>query len=342
MFFAVLVSVVLVAAAPFIGELRRWAQASLPGPQYLWLVNGVVGAGVAVVVGTALARIREGRPWRFALIALAAIIAIVFSRLTGSANPAVAAVEHFHFVQYGVMTWLFYRAWRARGDLSSLVWPCVAAFVFGVAEEAWQWFLPARVGEVADVLLNTVAIACGLLVSVALLPLGRLARGRGVAASMAGVAVAVSAASVFVWTVHVGHAIHDEDIGMFRSRYAREALGALAAERTARWVVDPPLVRRTLAREDQYRSEGEAHVRERNAAWEAGDVDRAWRENLILERYYAPVLDTPSHISKDGHRWHPDHRADAERRRATATAAAPFMSAAAVDTKWVGPGLPIE
>jgi hypothetical protein len=93
-------------------------------------------------------------------------------------------------------------------------------------------------------------------------------------------------------------------------------------------------VLRTLAREDQYRSEGEAHVRARNGAWERGDVATAWGENLVLERYYAPVLDTPSHISKTGHRWHPDHRADAERRFQALAAPPPFVSAAAVDTRF--------
>jgi hypothetical protein len=32
------------------------------------------------------------------------------------------------------------------------------------------------------------------------------------------------------------------------------------------------------------------------------------------------VLDTPSYVSKTGHRWHPDQRADAERARASTDA----------------------
>ena len=50
-------------------------------------------------------------------------------------------------------------------------------------------------------------------------------------------------------------------------------------------------------------SEGLLHVQERNRRWEAGDIRAAWSENLILEKYYAPVLDTPSYISRTGHRW---------------------------------------
>lgn len=334
MLIAVLVSLALVISAPFIGELRRWVASTLPG-QYVWIVNGAVGLVGAAVAFSAVRCIRQRRLVRFSLMGAAVAIAVVFMRMTGSPVPAVAAVEHFHFVQYGVITGLFYRAWRARGDLGSLVLPAAAAFVFGVAEEWWQWFLPVRVGELQDVLLNTVAIICGLLVSVALAPLAVPPRwaARGVTASITGFAIAAAAVAAFTWTVHVGYSIHDEEIGMFRSRYSAERLLVIGVERAAKWAVDPPLVRRTLAREDQYRSEGEAHVRARNEAWERGDVARAWAENLVLEKYFASVLDTPSHISRTGHRWHEDHRADAQRRLA-AVPSAPFVSAAAIDTRW--------
>lgn len=334
---ALVVSSLLVAGAPFLGEARRMLAATLPD-HYLWIVNGVVVLAALLVVAAAVRRIRTGWPWRVALMATAALIAVVFTRMTGSSVPAVAAVEHFHFVQYGVITGLFYRAWRVRGDATSLLWPVAAAMVCGTAEEWWQWFLPARVGELADVLLNIVAIVCGLLVSVALAPLTSrpaevIRRGWWPAGAALLAAAAVIAA--FTWTVHVGHAVRG-DFGIFLSRYDAETLRTLAAERRARWATAPPLVRRTLTREDQYRSEGEAHVRARNTAWDAGDVNTAWRENVILEAFYAPVLDTPSHISMDGHRWHPDHRADAERRfDALAVPPGEFRSQAPVDTRWV-------
>ena len=76
-------------------------------------------------------------------------------------------------------------------------------------------------------------------------------------------------------------------------------------------------------------TEGVQHVQRRNTMWEVGDYDAAWRENLILERYYPPVLDTPSFVSPTGHRWPPEQQADAaERFRATAGTGAAFVSAA--------------
>jgi hypothetical protein len=334
---ALLVSLILVIGAPFIGELRRWVASTMPG-YYVWIVNGVVGLfGLAVAVA-AIARIRDRRPLRFGLIGAAIMIAVIFTRLTGSSVPAVAAVEHFHFVQYGLITWLFYRAWRSRGDIGSLVLPMTAAFVFGIAEEWWQWFLPARVGELNDVLLNTVAITCGLMVSVAVSPpvwSGGTRSSRGVRDAVLGLASALIVVAAFTWTVHAGYRIVDPGIGEFRSRYPAGELLALSNERMTRWAANPPLERKTLAREDQYRSEGEAHVRARNDAWEAGHVAEAWGENLVLEKYFAAVLDTPSHISRSGHRWHPDHRMDAERRFRALGTTTPFVSAAAVDARFL-------
>ena len=49
----------------------------------------------------------------------------------------------------------------------------------------------------------------------------------------------------------------------------------------------------------------------------------AWSENLMLEKYYAPVLDTPSYISRTGHRWPAGQRADAEQRLASTSSGAP-------------------
>ncbi len=120
--------------------------------------------------------------------------------------------------------------------------------------------------------------------------------------------------ALFVQSVHLGYRIEEPGVGAFTSRYTREGLDSLAADRTVRWATAPPVVLRRMSREDQYMSEGVVHVQERNRLWSAGDAAGAWHENLILERFYAPVLDTPSYVSRTGHRWPPEQRADAEAR----------------------------
>ena len=74
-------------------------------------------------------------------------------------------------------------------------------------------------------------------------------------------------------------------------------------------------------------TEGLQHVQARNGAWARGDALTAWRENLILERLFGAVLDTPSYVARTGHRWSAAQRADAARRVAGRDADA-FVSAA--------------
>ena len=76
-------------------------------------------------------------------------------------------------------------------DSAILVLPVCAALIVGTADEWLQWFIPNRVGEIADVLLNGVAIGCGLLFSLGADPPARfrtdciLARARASAVSAA-------------------------------------------------------------------------------------------------------------------------------------------------------------
>jgi hypothetical protein len=327
---AVVVSAAVVLSAPYIGIVRGRIRAAFP-EAFGGMVNGAVGVVLVGALVVGLRRIRERRAPRYAAVALAFLVGGAYAAATGSGDPNVRAVEHVHFIEFGLITWLFYRSWRARRDWSALVLPVLAAFIVGIAEEAFQWFVPARVGELRDVWLNLVAIGCGVAVAAGIEPpvpfsfAWRTGSGRA-ARRLSAVAVVVLAA--FVHIVHLGQEIRDPDIGAFGSRYSAERLTAYAAERAAVWRSDPPLARPApLSREDQYLTEGLQHVAARNAAWDRSDVSVAWRENLILETYFAPVLDTPSYVSATGHRWHPDHRADAEARAAQA-GAGPFVSAA--------------
>lgn len=317
---AVLVAAGLVVAAPFISQFRNYLRGAFPA-HFILILGAIVGASVALAVAGALLAVRDRRPLRYGLIVAALVIGTAYSLLTSSPDPHVAAVERFHFVQYGLIALLFYRAWRPLGDAGVLILPVLAAMLTATVEEWFQWFVPGRVGVMADVFLNWVAIGCGLLFSVGLDPFdagpppgggvrprpaftigSRSLRHCGTAA-----ALFVIVFGLFFDTVHLGHRIANERIGAFTSIYTEPELHALAADRAARWRVNPPVDKTRLAREDQYRTEGIQHVQARNEAWERGEIATAWRENLILETYYAPVLER-------GHRWPPEQHADAAAR----------------------------
>lgn len=321
-------SAAIVAAAPLAGVARSQLQAALSarfGPA-VW---ALIGAVVVTAAAVGLRRVRHGWWWRAGLVALAAAAAGAYVWATGNADPSIRAVEAVHFVEYGLITFLFYRVWRGHRDLATFALPALAAFLAGVAEEAYQWFLPARVGELSDVWLNGVAIGCALLFSAGVAPAGRLARLSAHGARRIGwaLALAVLAVAAFIHTVHLGTRITLDQVS-FDSRDTALVLEALARDREERWRVTPPLVRPDrFSREDQYATEGLQHVQARNLAWTAGDAVTAWHENEILERHFTPVLDTPSYVSQVGHRWPPDQRAKV-RARAEPGVAAPFESRA--------------
>jgi VanZ family protein len=332
---AVLASLALVASAPFLGQARSALRAAFPG-QFAWIVGGLLGAGLVAATVAAVARIRRRRLVRYAAILLAIAIAAIYAIGNASGNRDSDVVELVHFLQYGLVTFLFYRACRPASDGSALAIPLLAGLIVGTAEEWFQWFLPARVGEIRDLYLNVTAIACGLLFSTAVDPLEgdprRLAPGSAARVARFA-AAAIVAVAAFFHAVHLGHAIDDDEAGRFESRYSRDRLLALQAERAAEWAVTPPPpTLRRLSREDQYLTEAVQHAQWRNRLWDAGDAVAAWNENRILEKYYAPVLAVQSYAAPSGVTWPAAQRADAERRvlarRGGAVPPAPYVSVA--------------
>ena len=314
---AVVSAVLLVLSAPFMGEARHWLRETFPA-QFVTIVGAAVGLAALIAIAIALSRIRDRRIARYGLVVAAIVLAVTYSARSSIGNAESDVVEHVHFIEYGVVTWLFYRAWLPLGDGGVILLPLVAGLAVGTCEEWYQWFLPARVGELRDIFLNAAAIVSGLLLSVAMAPPPRFALriSRRSLSHVFGVSALLGVLLTgFLNSVHVGYEIADSDVGTFRSIYSAGELEALARDRVREWATNPPVARPPrLSREDQYMSEGLLHVQERNRRWGAGEVTEAWFENRILEKYFPPVLDTPSYISKTGLRWPSEQRADGERR----------------------------
>ncbi len=310
---ACLASATIVLASPFMGQLQSFLRRSLSTRNYVLLFGVGVLVSIAAAILLAFVRIRERRAGRFTLLIIAVAFGGGYMWATATPYPEVNAVERVHFVEYGLIAFLFYRVWRSAGDLSIVVLPLLAAFTVGTFDEWLQWFIPVRVGEAHDVFLNLAAIVCGLLFALALQPPPVFALSLG-ANSWRRIAVAATLVwlifATFVSQVHLGHMVELDGAGRFRSHYSAEELLALQQQRTGQWRMSPPTTLRRLSREDQYLDEGLWHVRRRNLI----DLSEAWRENLILERFFAPVLETATYASPNGNRWPPDQRADAASR----------------------------
>ena len=131
------VSGAVVLSAPFMGQVRAMLRSAFPG-HFADVVAGSVGAAVVVAVATALVRVRDRRAGRYAAIVGAVAVAAAYSLATASGTPDVDAVERVHFVEYGVISLLFYRARRAAADLSMIALPVASGVIVGALEEWFQ------------------------------------------------------------------------------------------------------------------------------------------------------------------------------------------------------------
>jgi len=315
---AAIVSIAVILVSPFMGQLQSFLRRSLTTEQYVWLFTGSVLVAVIVAIAYASRHIRDRRIARFTTMAAALAIGGGYLWAVSTPWAEVNAVERVHFVEYGLIALLFYRARLRHGSVAAgsghdvwlLLEPLLLGFMVGTLDEWLQWFIPVRVGEAHDVFLNLVSLGCGLMFAVALQPPDSFSMTlRPHTRFQAGLVMAAVwlVFAAFVSQVHLGHSI-DLDGGVrFRSHYTVEQLDALQRDRGERWRTDPPRVLRRLSREDQYMDEGLWHVRERNRLDKAMDV---WRENLILERFFGPVLDTATYASPEGNRWSAEQRAN--------------------------------
>jgi len=314
-------AILLIAGAPFVSELRAAIASAFP-VEARAIIGGVIAVAIAAALMMAALRIRwtgpedpagERRPFRYLALGTALIVGASFARALRTGDLNTDVVETFHFVEYGALTLLFYLGWRPIDDVSVLVLPMLAGLLVGAIDEWFQWFIPSRVGELRDVMLDGAAVACGLLFSIGVDPPTHFTAGmrRGSAIRIGAMCVLLTLVfASFLQTVHVGHEVRDPQVGVFRSRYTAAELASAAADREARWRQAPLLVAGRVSREDQYFSEALWHVRRRNQAASAGDIPTAWRENRILETFYEPVLDHPTYVNRAGFRWPAEQRID--------------------------------
>ena len=269
-------------------------------------------APIAVAVLVAAARIHHQRRLRFAALALSLATGGAYVLLDG-----LTPTESFHFVEYGLLALLVYIAVWPADEGSLLILPLLAGIATGVIDEWFQWFVPIRAGELRDIVLDAVASLCGVMFAISVRPPPRVTlelAGRSRGRVRAATAFTLALVAAFAFTVHVAHEVSDPDIGTFVSRYSGAQLAAFAADRAGQWRTSPPVTVRRFSREDQYLSEGLWHVQRRNEAWEKGDIGAAWRENLILEKFFAPVLDAQTYASEVPQRWPAEQRAEAASR----------------------------
>jgi hypothetical protein len=174
-------SAALILSGPALGAVRSAIRDAFAAGTYRLILNAGVAVAALALVGLALSRLRTRRTMRLVLIASAIVVAVVSAIATASPSASQNAVERFHFIEYAVVILLWYRAVKTAAtapdgasDLSALVVPALAAVVVSAGDEWMQWFVPERVGEWKDILLNVTAIGAGILFSLGVDPPARL------------------------------------------------------------------------------------------------------------------------------------------------------------------------
>jgi hypothetical protein len=324
---SVALGALIIFSSPYISDIVAGIQRSF-GAGYRTTLASLLALAATAVLAAAVFRIRDHRLLRYAALVVAVVMCAAYSGAFGTGNPDIDLVEAFHFIEYGGLAVLFCRAWRCYDDARRIVFPLLAGVTVGILDEWLQWFIPSRVGELHDVSLDLAAVTAGILVAIAVDPPhpSALSIRRGAAPGVTAFTVVVLVLlAAFVYTVHAGYEVEQRGIGRFRSRYDGVTLQLLAVDRARAWRDGPPVYATRYAREDHYFAEGLWHVQERNEMLTIGNPVAAWRENLILETFFTPFVDSPALAPR--YSWSPAQRADVEA-QALPSAGRPYVSAA--------------
>ncbi len=178
-------------------------------------------------------------------------VAIVFGLYAYSLRDN--AVETLHFFEYGLLSFLIFRALCHRvHDYSLYPIALCLGFIVGAMDEAIQWLTPQRVWDMRDILLNSVAvglmqIAIGMGIKPAIIKSGFgvngvvwLCRTLALAVFIFGVCLLNTPAVIDLYIDKVpgmshvrgkssqmaeyGYLLRDPEIGRFRSRFTIKAL----------------------------------------------------------------------------------------------------------------------
>ena len=335
-------SLVIFATIPLartIGELvaQQWGKEAFT---YAVLVVIVVALAFAV-----FSVIRHGSTVAgslFWLIAVATVF-VTYTIQLGKDSPE----EAIHFVQYGVLGVLVFRALAFKHhDVSIYFSAAIICGIIGTTDEIIQWLVPARHWDLRDVWINffaaalvQVTIAIGLKpVYIAIRPssdgLGFSFRLLAVAAALMGLSMLNTPARITWYAENIpglgylkvndsvmtefGYRYDDPEIGIFRSRFspdelkkvdrvrATEAAGILNIYRDSEGYKEFLSIYTPMS--DPFLHEARVHLYSRDISFSRAlksrsNADRyafllnsAYRENQILEKYFATTLRSSAYV----------------------------------------------
>jgi hypothetical protein len=138
------------ATIPFVRSLREAFAIRWPVELLAFAVMGIVAAAAAVALAVSQRR-RHSIRWADAawLVAIAAVLIFWTRALMGQPEEAI------HFLEYGVLGVLLYRALRLHiPDPGVFVAGALLGAIVGTVDEILQWVVPDRYWDFRDLVLN--------------------------------------------------------------------------------------------------------------------------------------------------------------------------------------------
>lgn len=280
----------LYAITPFGPDIQTWILARLgPRGPLLLAIPFLVAAGFLLVYA-----IRRRRGHMLATLTSLGAVGVAYALcLRALERP----IEQIHFLLYGALGAMVF--WALSTLTTGWVlypWTIMIVSLIGMGDELLQWWLPNRVADVRDVLLNALGGILGLaLLGIVVRPrAGQAPLGsRQRRALAAGVTVLAVALGSFVTAVHeFGHAIRDPAIGTFRSLFSLEEFESL---NRARLAADPDEAIRD-PRLRRFDVEARRHIRFQERHMEDGRLAESASERAIVQRYYRAYLTVPGRL----------------------------------------------
>jgi VanZ family protein len=204
------------------------------GAAIYWPVYGLIALFLLIVLVRVLLRLRRAGP-------LSAVVSLlVCGAYAWSLASLEIPVERFHYLEYGLLTLTVFQALR-RHIPNQLVffWGTAIVFLIGVGDETIQWWLPQRVGEYRDVLINGQAsLLVQVLLAFAIRPPELHVRPgtRQLRATLLALPLAALPVLLFMLVVHsFGETIDDLAPVRFTTLLGRERLQSIDREEYESW-----------------------------------------------------------------------------------------------------------
>lgn len=132
--------------------LNEWFEIDYGYDLLGWIAAAIVGVALVLIGARFLGNPILRRPTRvLPFLLISSVYAVLLSEME-------IAAEKIHFIEYGVLAYLFVRAWK-RVTPSAALWPLTffSVVLVGTLDEFIQYLHPERTGEFVDICWNVIA-----------------------------------------------------------------------------------------------------------------------------------------------------------------------------------------